>query len=231
MQTLKFVAAALAAVGLSRVSSAMTLTIYKVADTPWQSSDATLGLSGANIIDFESTALPSGVTVSVNAPAGSYAPTSTLPFLFDPVVNDPNPAQVLTPGIWDGTRVFVNRLDANVPLGYVDSPLTKWGSFTFGFPAGTTLVGFSVGQMDAAQTLSVNGNNLRVLDASNFPGSGNRHGYLVITAGVGETISTVSLTSNFGDGYSIDHLAYAVPEPTSLALLSLTSLLLKRRRD
>lgn len=230
MRMAKSVAAALAVAGLASVSPAATVTIFSVASTPWQSSDATLGLTGANIVDFESTALPAGVTVSVTSPAGSYGPTSTLPFLFDPAVNDPNAAKVLVPGIWDGSHVFVNRLDANVPLGYVDTPVTKWGSFTFGFPTGTTLVGFSVGQMELVQTLSVNGSPLAFLDNSNFPLLNQRNGYLVITAGIGETISSVSIGAFQGDGYSIDHLAYVVPEPASLTLLSLASLLLQRRR-
>lgn len=209
-------------------TAAITYTTFNASQ--WGTSDATLGITGYTIVDFESTALPSPLQISVsNVNSGAYGPTSNLPFIFNPLT-DPNPAQVLVPGIWDGGNVLINHSTSSIPLGYV-SP--NWGYLTFSFTTPVQSVGFSVQQMDFSNALFVNGTQIADITTV-LGGAGGRNGYIRIDANAGDVINSVEIRNAFGDGYAIDRLAFQpVPEPASLTLLSvgLGGLLLRRRRQ
>jgi hypothetical protein len=209
-------------------SWAYTATVFDA--STWPRTDASMNLPVfSHITDFESTSVAQlgFPAISVNTPAGSYGPTSTLPFLFDPATDDPNAAKVFSPGVWDGSHVLINRATNNVPVGYVDN---GWGSITltFGSVNGPPFVGFSLEQNEVNAVISFDG--VPTFNTSDlFALGGGRQGYVVLQTSNGNRYSTITISNSGGDGFAIDHLA-VFPEPTSMGTLALTTALLLGRQ-
>lgn len=216
----------------------------------WGASDATLGVSGYTIENFEDTTLANGLTVSrLNGASGNFSALSVLPAnsVFDPLsdndTNVANPSQSIQAfrrGVWDGSHVLINHPGPASYHWYSDSG--NWKDLQFDFQGGATSVGFSLQQIDhAGNRLLVNGSVVVVADllaalgaesefqaASEGPFSFNsRNGYLRIDATGGDVINSITLDNVSGDGFAVDHLAFQsvvtaspVPEPASAALLA-----------
>lgn len=215
----------------------------------WGASDATLGISGYTIENFEDTTLVHGLTVSrLNGASGNFNQLSVLPAnsVFDPlsdndtnVANPSNSLQAFRRGVWDGSHVLINHPGPASYHWYGDSG--NWKDLQFDFQGGATSVGFSLEQIDhPGNRLLVNG-NVVVADllgtlgaesesqaASEGPFTFNaRNGYLRIDATGGDVIHTITLDNYAGDGFAVDHLAFhsvvtasPVPEPASAALIA-----------
>jgi hypothetical protein len=178
-------------------------TIRGFDSSVWPRSDAELGISGFAIEDFEDRALVPGLKIQV---AGS-GPSATLPITFSPATDDPNDAKFFVPGIWDGSRVLINRT-TRPPSGYADF---GWGEVAFLVPGGTSSFGFSLMNMDLRTELFVN--DLSQGDVGGFiPTGGGRNGYIRINAPPGKKIYAVRLKnstiSNTGDALVFDHVAF-----------------------
>jgi len=230
--------ATLAAVGLISASlDANAASAVAFGPAQWGTSDAVLGVTGYVVEDFEDTSLATGLKVQVLPPSLSgYGPTSTLPFTFNPVVDD----QVSTAFVgsaWDGSKSLVNRPFLPITTYGNDG---GWSDVRFLFDAGVTSVGFSIQQAEAniGISLDVGGGFTLFLNSSTLlaPASG-RIGYLRIDAAPGEVIYGVHLDNQAGnhDGIAYDHLAFQpapVPLPAGAWLLgpALLSLAACRRR-
>lgn len=131
---------------------------------------------------------------------------------FGPDADDGGGAEVFIPGIWDGSRLFINRR-SRPPHGYADF---AWGDVTFHIPDGATSFGFSLHNMDLNAELFVNGTsqvNLRRL----LPRGGWRAGYVRIDAEPGEVIGSVEVVNSANpktdDGLAFDHVALKPLQP------------------
>ena len=173
----------------------------------WPRTDGDLGVSGFIIEDFEDVDLAPGLLVQISDGTDNYGPTNRLAAAFDPNVDDPNGALAFTSGLWDGSRLLLNRRTPP-PAGYLDF---AWGDASFLFPAGATSVGFSVQNMELSAELFVNGVSLGTLN-SRLPTTGDRNGYLRVDAGTNEVIYSIrianSASGSNGDGLAFDHLAF-----------------------
>lgn len=176
---------------------------------------------GKLLYSFETTALPTGVTVGVSGGAYSnFAPTSTLPSEthYNFVTNS---GSYYSWGGYDGQYAFLTEAPG--------------GDVTFSFANPLDSVGFSLGNLAPGAHLRINGvdqgeflphfSNLLTIEAQ-------RQGYFYIH---GKGISSFTIESVDGDyGFVMDHMfmsPQAVPEPASLVALGLGALaLLKRRR-
>jgi MYXO-CTERM domain-containing protein len=203
-------AALLGLLGAARSAEAFTVTSF--APSQWRAADTTLGFTQATVEDFESTGLVSGLTYQVTGTTPSMpTPAATLPNLFDPTM-DPDGTAFIGAN-WDGTHVFINTYDNQSQVYSVNS---NWGSVTFSFAAGATKVGLSLEQMElASDGLVVNGTLLGTVGS--LPGASNlvlcqptacENGYLVVSADAGETINSVTINTEQGDGWAIDHLLF-----------------------
>ena len=237
--------------------AAFTTTTFTAAQ--WGASDATLGVSGYTIENFEDSALANGLSVSrLNGAVGNFGPSTLLPAasVFDPltdndtdVANPANSIQAFRRGVWDGGHVLINNPGPAFYHWYGDS--ANWKDLQFDFGRGASSVGFSLQQMDLhGNRLLVNGveligDLLGLLGAENEfqaategPFSFNsRNGYLRIDATAGDVIHSITFDNNAGDGFAVDHLAFmpvpsTVPVPGSLVLLgsALVALRTVRRR-
>ncbi len=198
----------------------------------WGTSDATLGVSGYTIEDFEDVNLAGGLMVGVVSPNGNLAPTSVLPNTFKPADDAFGNAFTLGGGgAWDGLHGVINTR-TNQTFSYSESG--SWGNLTFYFNSARS-VGFSLQQMDRDANLIINGvsqGSINLL-ATNFSGGNGRQGYFRIDATGSDVINSVGLVDAFGggDGYMFDHVAFTtVPEPGSLAVLGLGALAILRKR-
>lgn len=238
--------AALGALAAQPAAAAIVFTTFS--HTQWGASDATLGISGYSIEDFEDTALAPGLYVARPlGTAGTFSATNTLPAssVFNPTT-DPAGVGVkaFLQGVWDGANVIVNHPGPAVSGGanwYNDSG--NFRDLEFTFDPGTISVGFSIQQLEQnGDSLLVNGVEL-ISDLYLTMGNGtddsqafhfaSRNGYIRIDATGGDTITSIRLANNLGDGFAIDHLAFntvAAPEPTALGVLGLGLTLLAARR-
>jgi hypothetical protein len=241
---------ALAACAAGAVGSAHAgFSVSAFGPSQWGASDATLGVSGYTIENFEDTMLANGLTVSrLNGASGNFSQLSVLPAdsVFDPLsdndTNVANPSQSIQAfrrGVWDGSHVLINHPGPASYHWYGDSG--NWKDLQFDFAGGATSVGFSLQQIDhAGNRLLVNG-TVVVADllstlgaesefqaASEGPFTFNsRNGYLRIDATGGDVIHSITLDNFSGDGFAVDHLAFQsvqtaspVPEPASAALIA-----------
>jgi len=227
----------------SQAHAGFTVTYYGPAT--WGGGDASVGVAGYTIEDFEDVNLAAGLLVSrLNGAAGNFGPTNILPAtsVFNPTTDPASVVQAFVRGTWDGSNVLINHpgpsFAASAPNWYSDS--ANWQDLEFTLPANTISVGFSVQQMEqAGNQLTVNGFTVLSSDLMNalaamgsdfepyaFGSFRSRNGYVRIDATGGDTINTLRLDNAGGDGFVIDHLAFQVasaevPEPASLALLGL----------
>lgn len=241
--------AGLAALGaLTAQPTAAAIVFTTFSHTQWGTSDATLGISGYTIEDFEDTALAPGLYVARPlGTAGTFSATNTLPAssVFNPTTDPASiGVQAFLQGVWDGANVIVNHPGPSVSGGanwYSDS--SNFRDLEFTFDPGTISVGFSVQQLEQdGDRILVNGveiiSNLFTTmgngtDSSQAFPFASRNGYIRIDATGGDTITSIRLANNLGDGFAIDHLAFntvAVPEPGALGLLGLGLTLFAARR-
>jgi hypothetical protein len=207
------------------------LTTYPTPPNTWGGSDATFGVSGFAIEDFEDTALIPGLQVGWSG-GTPFSPSGTLPDTFDPSIDDPNGAAIgftsafydypnhnpaTDSSVWDGTHSLVSGA-GNETYSYCCGG-ADWGDVDLVFTTPVTSVGFSLQQNENDIAVLINGfPTLLALPGSNA----GRFGYVRIDATGGDTISSIKLDNGPGDGWAIDHLAFSVasvPEPASLLLL------------
>ncbi len=230
-----------ATIGLIAATEAhATVTLTTFGASQWGASDATLGVAGYTIENFEGVTLAGGLRVARSGGlTGNFAATGVLPStsIFDPST-DPAlvsglPLRAFSRGVWDGTHVLINHPGPGFVSPQDDwySDSGNWKNLTFTLPAGVTSVGFSLEQLDApGDTLLVNGvavttdlYSLLFAASDTDTQSGitfsSRNGYLRIDSD--QEIQTVALIGANGDGYAIDHFAFNVPEPASVAVLGI----------
>lgn len=221
------------ALGMAAVPAMAGFTVTPFQNNLWGASDATLGVAGYTIEDFEDVNLAAGLQVSVTSPNGNLAQTSTLPSTFKPSDDVNGNAFTLGGGgVWDGQHGIINTR-TNQTFTYTESG--SWGLLTFHFTNGATSIGFSLQQMDRDANLLVNGVSIGTMFglAPGFNLTNGRQGYVRIDATGSDVINSVAVQDafGFGDGYMFDHVAYnAVPEPSTLALFGLGALALVVRR-
>lgn len=197
-------------------SFAATLTAFN--NSVWPRTDASMGIDGYVIEDFEDTTLAAGLKVQVQSPSlGGYGPVSVLPFTYDG-------SQDLVGGVggffgsnqmWDGTHGLVNRPFLPITSYGNDG---GWSDAYFLFEDGVTSVGFSYGQAEHLIAISLDfGSGFVFFQYSPASlASSYRNGYIRIDAGSGEIIYGVKLDNQAGnhDGILYDHVAFN-PVPVS----------------
>src|SRR5436190_1512233 len=112
----KLAVTATAAFGAISAMAAYTVSTF----TTWGASDATLGVSGYTVEDFEDVNLVASLKVSVDSPNGNLALTNVLPNTFNPN-NDPygNTFLIGGGGVWDGENGIINTR-TNQPFPYAE---------------------------------------------------------------------------------------------------------------
>ena len=166
----------------------------------WPRAEADLGIEGFVIEDFEDETLEPGLLIELSDSNEGFVRTNKLPMAFHPKADDPNEAKAFAPGVWDGSRVLINRY-SKPPSDYIDD--FGWGDVTFHIPGGASSFGCSLQNIDLDAELSVNGVSLGFL-----PTSAARNGYLRIYAARGKIINSVKIANSGGDGISFDHVAF-----------------------
>ena len=229
---------AVAAIGLFVISASAKAQYTVTLFTTWGQSDASMGIAGSSIVDFESLNIDPNVKVKVttSGAAGSYGPTSVLPNLFNPTLDPFGSAFIPSP--WDGQDSLVNTGDNQ---SHFYPTAANWGTVEFSFVNAASYVGFSIEQMELNAGIAINGTSIGTLTGTfGVPTSTGRNGYIVIRAtGASAPISSVKINSVDGDGIAYDHLTYkvasqGVPEPGMLTILmgfGVGGTLLLRRRN
>lgn len=195
----------------SRLSPGMPVakefTIKSFDPSVWPRGDDEIGVAGFVIEDFEDALLADGLEIELSGGTEAFGPTVRLPIVFHPDVDDRGGARVFVPGVWDGSRLLINR-NSPSPQGYADY---AWGDVTFHIPGGASSFGFSLHEMDLDTELFVNGVslfNLRRL----LPSGSTRGGYVRIDAAPGVAIHSVKVANGVndktGDGLGFDHVAF-----------------------
>jgi len=191
----------------------------------WGAPDATLGVTGYVIEDFEDVNLVSGLAVEVQSLNGNMGPTSTLPNTFMPSQDIFGTAFAFGGGgVWDGERGLINTR-TNQTFSYGDT--NSWGDTVFHFANPASSVGVSLQQIELNGQVWIDGNVVTTFAALGFTFNGTRQGYLRIDAFGGDTISTLEFDNGssgggfgMGDGIMFDHLAFnPVPEPATMIVL------------
>ncbi len=195
----------------SRLSPGMPVakefTIKSFDPSVWPREDDEICVAGFVIEDFEDTSLVDGLKIELSGGTEDFAPTGRAPMVFHPDVDDSGGARVFVPGVWDGSRLLINRTSPP-PHGYADY---AWGDVTFHIIGGASSFGFSLHEMDLDTELFVNGVslfNLRRL----LPSGSMRGGYVRIDAAAGVAIHSVKVANGVnnktGDGLGFDHVAF-----------------------
>ena len=251
-------AAAAAGVLLAAGAAQATVTVTTFGAAQWGASDATLGVAGYRIENFEDVNLASGLQIARSGgTSGNFAATSVLPATSvfngntdDPTIYNGSPLRAFSQGAWDGDHGLVNHpgpsFASSPPDWYNDAGL--WRDLTFFLTGGVTSVGFSLDQAQRPDQILING-SVVVSDLFALVGPGSafdsqygvrfvaRNGYIRFDSDT--EITSLQILSNGGDGYMIDHFAFngqsaGVPEPATWAMLiagfGLAGVSLRRRR-
>lgn len=234
-----FLVAAAITLGFAPRDAQATLTIALFSGSSYNANtaamDATLGITGLAIEDFEDLSLISGLSYTLTDPAaGTF---TSLPNLFNTSL-DP----AWENGFWDGQNVLVNNSNNLYP-----NTGTSVNTITFNVAGGTTTFGVGLANFQSLSSavaqfpindhnLIVNGVSYDLESLANWtPGRTVRNGYLLIQASGADIINTVAFSNKSpgGDVMLFDHLAInrtAVPEPTTMALFGLGLAAAARRR-
>ncbi len=169
-----------------------------------------LGLGDAVVENFEDASLAPGLQVRVITGNGTYGPTSTLPSVFNTSVDAFGSAFLNTQ--WEGAAGLINTA-TNQTRFYNDA--NNWGDIELLFDPPVRLVAFSIAQREAQTIVFVNGSPFGELGAiTGVPASSGRGGYAIIEATGQDTISSIRLDNQFGDGFVIDFVAFTpTPKP------------------
>jgi hypothetical protein len=196
---------------LSLLTTASAVHVTAVPPSQWGAADADLGVFGSEVEDFEDATLLPGleITVDLDGVAPVDETWTTLPALFDPVVDDGGGAAFVS-GVWDGQRVVTNTLGNQVGAGDY-SRSSAWHVLTFELAGGADLVALSLQQMHPNTAVVVDGVNLGGIGALGLTGGSDRGGYLILRREPGEDpITSVALDNVVGgvpgDGFAVDHL-------------------------
>jgi hypothetical protein len=202
--------------------------------------DATFGTTGYLVDDFETTALISGLTITLS---GNVSTTtwSTLPALFNPAIQGDG---FENNNQWDGTHVVDNAISNQLGGGsYATLTTFNYGASSFG-------IGLSGFQSPNSPTLPIGNHELFVngvdmgmietLAGANWTPGIVRNAYLRVDATGGSTITSVGFEnilppSQQEDFLIFDHLAVVpAPEPSTGLLfvsgIALVALRVRRRR-
>ena len=188
--------------------------------------DATLGLTGDTIDDFETTTLIPNLSYTLSGNGVSTTTFTSLPGLF---------AQGGCPGLtdnvaWDGSDAVINTPTNS--MSSCTSPINIAQTITFNYAGGTSLfgIGFSNFQSTSSPSypitnheLFVNGIDMGTLEAlagADWTPGLARNAYLEIDGTAGTLISSVEIENlSAADVLMFDHLAVspaAIPEPSYL---------------
>lgn len=196
-------------------------TVY---DADTSAMDQALGFVGGIVEDFEDDMLIPGLSVTLVGTLGGY----------DLYPYHGNPRRYQYPnGEWDGPYSGQN-LEEGWPASSQEGHRSRT---IFTLPEKTIAFGIGLSHVNLAQVLLVNGvvlqNPTSVL--SGWSTTGDRNGYLKITAEPGETIQTVEFRQKVVAGsieeIIFDHLiVQPLPEPAGLPVAAVGILALRRRR-
>ena len=178
---------------------------HSVSAARWGFSDRAIGMGNCTVEEFEGTSLVPGLQVHVITPAGSYGPTSTLPSRYVTSVDANGSAFVNSQ--WLGTSALINT-PTNQTMFYNNA--NNWGDIELVFNPPVKIVGFSMYQREGTARVIINGTDRGELGAlTGLPQSGTRGGYAVVSATGTDTISTLKIDNQAGDGFVIDHVAFS----------------------
>lgn len=171
----------------------------------WAANDWVLGVAGWCREDFEDTNLAPHLLVGWETGAGNFAPAVTLPNVFDPT-NDAY-GTAFQGALWDGSHGLLNTRD-NQSHGYTDA--AQWGDTVLQFSVLMRAAAFSVQQMELDARLVINGADYGALTRlAGLDLASGREGYVRIEATGTNAITSIKLDNAWGDGFVLDHLAYA----------------------
>jgi len=190
---------------LPQASIAFTVTVFgpDSYDTDEAIMDATLGVTGYQIENFEDASLIDNLIISADNP------TFEFPITFS------NYLQFRT---WDGSYVLRTR----------GNPGNETGDLIFSVTGGTTSFGFGIANDETYPnntSIIINeiGDGIVLASLTNYQElSDFRNGYVLIEADTGDPlISSITITQNTPEGLLLDHVAFSapVPEPTTMLLL------------
>lgn len=194
----------------------ITTNFYPASDYSANTSsmDSLLGVTGYTITDFETTTLPSGLSISLSGGVNSATWTS-LPTLFSD-----SACGSLSIGAWDGTHAAINT--TTNALDNCSNPSNIASLITFTYSPGTTSFGISLSNFQSTNPpspqfpvtnheLFVNGVDLgqvEVLAGSTWSPGVVRNAYLRIDAHNGTSITSVAFQNlSAADVLEFDHLA------------------------
>lgn len=171
----------------------------------WATNDWALGAAGWFVEDFEDTNLAPHLLIGCEAIAGIRAPTDTLPNLFNPTNDAFGSAFQGAP--WVGAHGLVNTPD-NQSHFYTEA--SQWGDVILQFTMPMRSVAFGLQQVESAARLAINGVDLGPVNAlAGISLAYGRNGFIRIDATGTNAITSIKLDNAVGDGFVLDHLAYA----------------------
>lgn len=223
-------------------SASVVLNFFPVSDYNANTAtmNATLGVSGYTIDDFETTSFISGLTVTLS---GGGVPTTTLTSLAN-LIDESVCGSLSADSVWDGTHGMVNTV--NNALNSCTTPTGLAQFTTFNYAPGTASFGVGFGNFQSLSfssipitnhELFVNGQDMGTLEAlagANWTPGLARNGYLRIDGTGGTLITSVAIENlTAPDVLVFDHVAVegpvGVPEPSVfLMLLPLGLIFLKK---
>lgn len=229
--------------GSQRASASIMLTWFSASGFNANTAimDATFGTTGYLVDDFETTALISGLTITLS---GNVSTTtwSTLPSLFNPAIQGDG---LETNNQWDGSHVVDNAISNQLSGGSWATLTTfNYGAASFGiglssFQSPPTPGGLAVGNHE----LFVNGVDMGMIETlagANLTPGIVRNAYLRVDATGGSEITSMGFenlvpTSGQEDFLIFDHLAVVpAPEPSTCLLfvsgIALVAVRVRRRR-